>query len=60
MRLKYGDTWFDVSDDIPIMIQLTEKDKENIASMHPEATKYAIFSDNSKLTNIEKYDWMGE
>lgn len=41
MRFKIGDTWYE--NDQPLMVELTQKDRENIANMHSDATKYACF-----------------
>ena len=45
MQIKVGDKLFS-SEDQPIMVILTEDDKENIANMLPECTKYATFQDD--------------
>lgn len=45
MRVKIGDEWFEAELGKPIAIELTEKDKANIANMHPEATRYAVFAE---------------
>ena len=57
MKLKAGNKIY-TTDDCPIMVVLTEKDKENIINMHPDATMYAEFNDNSLMTVDEKYEWM--
>jgi len=41
MRVKVGDTWYDPND-IPIMLELTHKDRQNIFLMDNDATKYAV------------------
>jgi hypothetical protein len=58
MRIKIGNVWFQVKHDQPIMLELSERDKTNILNMHPEATKYAIFDDDDKMTSEEKLEWM--
>lgn len=58
MRVKVGNDWFGATPTQPIMIELTEQDKRNIRNMHPEATKYAIFSDLDEKTKEQKMDWM--
>lgn len=57
MRVKVGNVWYEAENEQPIMIELTQKDKENIRNMHPDATKYAIFPDG-KMTTDEKLGWM--
>lgn len=58
MRVKVGDTWYEVTLDTPIMVELTEADKRNINSMHPSATKYAEFHDDTPLNREERQEWM--
>lgn len=60
MKIKVGDTWFECTDDQPIMVVLTEQDKTNIKNMNPECTKYAVFSDDSEKFNTidARIDWM--
>lgn len=41
MRFKVGNIWYGVA---PLMIELTDADKENIRNMLPSATRYAVFS----------------
>ncbi len=48
MKVKFYDSGSEQSiiisaDDVPIMIILDEADKENIAEMEPEATKYCQY-----------------
>ena len=42
MKIKVGDKIYDGNDE-PIMIILEGKDKENIANMSPNATKYCQY-----------------
>jgi len=42
MQVKVGDMFFD-AEDCPIMLILTDKDKENVANMLPEATKLCTY-----------------
>lgn len=58
MRVKIGNDWYGATPTQPIMIELTENDKRNILNMHPNATKYAIFSDQDKSSREEKQEWM--
>ena len=57
MKIKVGNKVYS-SEDQPIMIILTERDKFNIAHMAPEATMYAEFSDDIGWTDEEKLSWM--
>lgn len=56
MKIKIGDTVYEAGG-VPIMIILTDQDKQNIKDMHPDCTRYAIFSDNFG-TKKEMLDWM--
>ena len=42
MRIKVGDTWYN-GKDVPVMIELSESDKTNIANMLQSATKYCDY-----------------
>jgi hypothetical protein len=57
MRVKVGDTWHDGEKE-PVMVELTAKDKENIANMAPDATKYCSYPDRLKPEEVEA--WMAE
>lgn len=57
MRVKIADTWYDPYD-VPIMIELTDKDKSNIANMLPEATCYSAYPDGLFKSDQEVLDWM--
>lgn len=59
MRFKIGDEYFDIADDKPVMVILTEQDKLNIANMNPDCTKYALFPDDWG-TVAEMLKWMSE
>ncbi len=39
----------------PVMVILSEKDKENIANMDPKATKYCEYPDSVPKEEIEKF-----
>lgn len=58
MRVKWGDQWIEAKPDLPIMIELTKKDRENISNMHADATRYACFDDADTTTTEEKLAWM--
>lgn len=60
MRIKVGDQWFQCEPGQPIMVELTDGDRRNIANMHPDATRYAIFEDDDGWSNEQKFAWMDE
>lgn len=39
--------------DVPVAVILTPKDKENIASMHPDATIYCVYPDSIPPDRIQ-------
>jgi hypothetical protein len=57
MRVKIGETWYDPNN-IPIMIELTDADKINIANMLPEAKRYSAYPDGVFESDQEALDWM--
>ena len=62
MRVKIGSIWNGINEGFnneePIMVVLSDKDKENIMNMHPDARRYAIFPDDCEMTSEEKMAWM--
>jgi hypothetical protein len=54
MKVKVGDKIYD-SESEPIMVILSESDKENISNMLPEATKYCSFPDKIPLEIIKEF-----
>ena len=54
MKVKIGNV-IHSSDDGPIMVVLTDQDKENIAKMLPECSKYCEYSDDCNADEIEKW-----
>ena len=58
MKVKVGDQMFD-SNVEPVMVILSESDKENIENMAPEATRYAVFPDEWGDADRMR-DWMKE
>lgn len=60
MKVKLGDQWFEAVPNFPIMVQLTQKDRENIANMVTGADRYALFHKEDESTVEEKRDWMNE
>jgi len=57
MEVKVGNKVFD-SNEQPIMIILSKKDKELIAKMAPWASKYCSFPEGYSEEEIKK--WMSE
>lgn len=57
MRIKIGNSWVEMRPDLPIMVELSEQDKANIAFMDPEATKYAAYDEHS-FTSEFIHAWM--
>jgi len=57
MRVKVGDKVYDGAEQ-PVMVILTDQDKENIANMLPHCTRYCMFPDKSDKKEIDK--WMDE
>lgn len=43
MRVKVGNEWFEATEEHPIAVELTDRDKENIAAMSHDTCVYAIF-----------------
>jgi len=58
MRVKIGHWWYEPTSMLPVMIELTEQDKQNLANMAPEATKYACFADDDPLDEEGRKQWM--
>lgn len=56
MKVKIGFKYYD-SEDQPIMIVLSDKDKENIKNMLKHCTKYAVFAENT-FSHEEMIKWM--
>lgn len=51
MKVKVGDTVYSGNDQ-PIMVILTDKDKENIRNMEDTATKYCSFPSDMSVSDI--------
>ena len=58
MKVKVGNKVYDHVDQ-PIMVQLTDQDKKNIANMHPECNVYCIF-DEKKHNKDESIELMSD
>jgi len=54
MKVKIGDTIHDASLE-PIMLILSPQDKENIANMDEEATKFGMFPDTFSQDEIIEF-----
>lgn len=59
MKVKVGDKIYSGNEQ-PVMVILTDADKENIASMHPKATRYTVFPVDLGWTEEEMIAWMKE
>ncbi len=60
MRVKALGVWIEAEAGEPIMVELTEADRRNIADMHPGATQHALFADDETMTREERHAWMDE
>lgn len=58
MRVKVGQTWYEVSAKTPILIEMTDSDRKNIAAMDPTCTMYAVFAEDDPLTTEQRLQWM--
>ena len=56
MKVKVGDQVFD-SENGPVMVILSDNDKENIGNMSPDCSKYAVFPDDWGTVG-DMYEWM--
>lgn len=54
MKVKIGNTIYD-SNEEPIMLILSESDKENITWMSTDATKYCSFPNDYNLDDIKEF-----
>lgn len=62
MRVKVGNEWFSCTAEQPIQVELTDKDKENIARMSPDACLYAQFAEpaRNEFERGQQMAWMLE
>lgn len=58
MRLKIGNTWYEATLENPIMVELTDMDKENIANMTATASRYAVYVQEPADITEEQLKWM--
>jgi hypothetical protein len=56
MRIKVNDEWYD-GEDQPVMVELTDQDKINIANMDKECKKYCA-RPNEGYTSEQILEWM--
>lgn len=54
MKIKVGNNVYDANEQ-PIMVILEKTDKENIANMHPDCTKYCSFPENMSEKDVEEF-----
>lgn len=54
MRVKVGNNWYSAQPGVPITVELTDHDKNNISNMHPDCTKYVVFAVAGSTTAEEK------
>lgn len=57
MKVKVGNQVYDPNQ-TPVMVILTEKDKQNILNMLPEATKYCAYPEEMDQEEIQ--EWMDD
>ena len=62
MRVKVGDEWHESEVGKPIMVQLSEQDRKNIANMAPGCDRYACFQTDyvQHAERSAKLRWMDE
>lgn len=62
MRVKVGETWYEVEPGQPIMVELNKTDRRNIIAMVPEDRRYAEFHprDPRRRTEQQRIEWMNE
>jgi len=54
MKVKIGNKIHDATTE-PIVIILTQSDKDNIGNMHPDKFKYICFPDDMTMEDIRKF-----
>jgi hypothetical protein len=58
MRVKIGDQWHSATATQPIMIELSERDRANLAAMPSDYHYYACFADADPRQSQERIAWM--
>jgi len=51
MRVNINGVWYD-AEEVPIQIELSQSDKNNIANMHEDKFNYVCFPDNMKFEEV--------
>lgn len=62
MKVKIGNKIYD-GDQEPVMVILSKGEKEQIANMHPEATKYCVYPAEDEWTKDDYRaikEWMAD
>lgn len=61
MRVKIGNTWYSAKDQ-PLMIEINDVQRKQIATMDPEATRYCVYDDTWKENHSaeEIMQWIKE
>jgi len=62
MKVKVGNKIYDVEEE-PVMVILSNEEKEQIANMHPDNTKYCVYPKIDKWTANDYakiIEWMRE
>lgn len=54
MKIKVGDQMFD-GKEVPIMVILSDKDKENISNMAYDVIKYCEFPDGMPVDDVKAF-----
>jgi hypothetical protein len=60
MRFKIADRWVSVEPGQPLLVELDQADKANIANMAEGASCYAAFHSGDTTTAEQKLAWMAE
>jgi len=55
MKIKIKDEWFDTGDQTPMMLVLTETDKENISNIPKNCSRIAYLPDTWESERIDEY-----
>lgn len=57
MRVKVGNTWYDCEVE-PVAVELTAYDKQAIANMPSDATRYGAMPDDAFPTRVAAWRWL--
>ena len=59
MRVKVGPDWFESTKENPIMVCLSDEDKEKISGMIPDNHRYAVFTEGGRYDDVDtRKIWM--